>query len=248
MVYYSVMDTISITIAFVAGILSFLSPCVLPLVPGYISFLSGMSLEELREGANRRKVLRRAGLTSVFFVIGFSIVFVALGASATFVGKLLAKHIMIFTRIAGIVIVILGLHLLGVMRIGWLNYEKRLKIKRFRPGFLGAVMIGFAFGFGWTPCIGPILAGILALAAGQETVIKGMLLLAVYSSGLGIPFIITGLAVGMFMRFFERYKRFIRWGEIIAGLFLIGIGVLIFFNSLQVLFRYIPQVFYEFIK
>jgi cytochrome c-type biogenesis protein len=242
------MDTISFAIAFGAGILSFLSPCVLPLVPGYISFLSGMSLEELREGTNHRKVLRRAGLTSVFFVIGFSIVFVALGASATFVGKLLAKHMIILTRIAGIVIVILGLHLLGVMRIGWLNYEKRLKIKRFRPGFLGAVMIGFAFGFGWTPCIGPILAGILALAAGQETVIKGMLLLAVYSSGLGIPFIITGLAVGMFMRFFERYKRFIRWGEIIAGLFLIGIGVLIFFNSLQVLFRYIPQVFYEFIK
>jgi len=242
------MDTISFAIAFGAGILSFLSPCVLPLVPGYISFLSGMSLEELREGTNHRKILRNAGLTSVFFVIGFSIVFVALGASATFVGKLLAKHMIILTRIAGVVIVILGLHLLGVMRIGWLNYEKRLKIKRFRPGFLGAMMIGFAFGFGWTPCIGPILAGILALAAGQETVIKGMLLLAVYSSGLGIPFIITGLAVGMFMRFFERYKRFIRWGEIIAGLFLIGIGVLIFFNNLEILLRYVPQSFYGLIK
>jgi len=242
------MNTISYVIAFSAGVLSFLSPCVLPLVPGYISFLSGMSLEELAGGERPRKVLIRAGLTSVFFVAGFSIVFIALGASATFVGKLLARHMAVLTKIAGAVIVILGLHLLGIIKVGWLNLEKRVHIKHFRPGFLGALLIGVAFSFGWTPCIGPILAGILALAAKQETVTRGMMLLAIYSLGLGIPFIITGFAVGLFMRFFERYRRFIRWGQVLAGFFLIWIGVLIFFGNLEILFRYIPQSFYGFIK
>jgi len=154
----------------------------------------------------------------------------------------------VLTRIAGAVIVILGLHLTGVLRISWLNYERRLKIERSSPGFFSALLIGFAFAFGWTPCIGPILAGILALAAAQETLVRGMFLLAVYSLGLGIPFIITGFAVGMFMRFFQRYKRFIRWGEIIAGLFLVCVGCLIFFNSLGILSGFVPPVFYEFAK
>ncbi len=242
------MDSVSLGLAFLAGILSFLSPCVLPLVPGYISFLSGVSLEELREGTRRREVALKAGLTSVFFVMGFSIVFVALGASASFIGKLLADHIVVLTRIAGIVIVILGLHLVGILKVGWLNYEKRLNIGRFHPGFFGALLIGLAFAFGWTPCIGPILAGILALAATQETMTRGMVLLAAYSLGLGIPFIATGFAVGLFMQFFQRYKRFIRWGEIIAGILLIALGCLIFFNNLGILLKYIPPSFYEFVR
>lgn len=242
------MSQISIGIAFIAGIFSFLSPCVLPLVPGYISFLSGLSLEELRGDAQRRKILRKAGLTSVFFVAGFSVVFVSLGASASFMGRFLAAHMKILTKVAGVLIVILGLHLVGILKIKWLNYEKRLEIKRFSPGLFGAFLIGLAFAFGWTPCIGPILAGILALAATQETVIKGMFLLAVYSLGLGIPFIITGFGVGLFMRFFQRYKRFIRWGEIISGLLLIAIGVLIFFNNLTALLRFVPSFFYKFAK
>jgi len=242
------MDHISLTIAFIAGVLSFISPCILPLVPGYISFLSGVSLEELRQGTVRKKVLIKAGLTSVFFVIGFSVVFVALGASASLIGKLLIEHITIFTRVAGVIIVVLGLHLLGILRVGWLNYQKHVKIERFSPGFLGAFLIGVAFGFGWTPCVGPILAGILALAAAQKTLVRGMLLLAVYSLGLGIPFIITGFAVGTFLWFFERYKRFIRWGEIIAGLLLVAVGALIFFGNLDVLLRFVPEFFYEFSK
>ncbi|MEA3489879.1 MAG: cytochrome c biogenesis protein CcdA [Candidatus Omnitrophota bacterium] len=240
------MDQVSFGIAFSAGVLSFLSPCVLPLVPGYISFLSGVSLEDLRKGNARGNVIGKAGLTSIFFVIGFSVVFIALGASASFVGKLLADNIRIFTRIAGVVIVLLGLHLAGVLNIKWLNYEKRLKIEKFRPGLFGAFLIGLAFAFGWTPCIGPILAGILALAAAEKTVLKGMLLLAVYSLGLGIPFIVTGFAVGAFMRFFEKYRRFIRWGEIVAGIFLIAIGVLIFTDNLSVLARLIPESVYKF--
>jgi cytochrome c-type biogenesis protein len=242
------MEQVSIGVAFIAGILSFLSPCVLPLVPAYISFLSGVSLEELKEGAGHKKVLKKAGLVSVFFVLGFSAVFIALGASASFIGKLLVDYINIFTKIAGIAIIVLGLHLLGVFNIGLLNYQKRISVKSYTPSFLGAFLIGLAFAFGWTPCVGPILAGILALAAAQKTLLKGVLLLAVYSLGLGIPFIITGFGVGIFMRVFEKYKRFIKWGEIIAGVLLIAVGILIFFNNLGVLLRFVPPALYNFVK
>jgi cytochrome c biogenesis protein CcdA len=148
------MDEVSIGLAFMAGVLSFLSPCVLPLVPGYISFLSGVSLEELKGDTTPKKVLLKAGFTSIFFVMGFSVVFIALGASASFIGKLFADHIVVLTKVAGILIIVLGLHLLGIFKLGMLNYEKRLKVKSFSPGFFGAFLIGFAFGFGWTPCAG----------------------------------------------------------------------------------------------
>lgn len=242
------MNQIPIGVAFIAGVLSFLSPCVLPLVPGYISFLSGLSLQELREDTEHRKVLKKTVLTSAFFVVGFSVVFVCLGASASFIGKLMANNIKTLTRIAGILVIILGFHLTGIMKVGLLDREKRMNLKRISPGFFGAFLLGFTFGFGWTPCVGPILAGILALAAVQHTLIKGMSLLGVYSLGLGIPFIIAGLGVGVFMRLFQRYKRFIRLGEIIAGLLLITIGVLIFFNNLDVLLKFAPSFFYKFAK
>ncbi|MCQ9205728.1 MAG: cytochrome c biogenesis protein CcdA [Omnitrophica bacterium] len=242
------MDQVSIGIAFIAGILSFLSPCVLPLIPGYISFLSGLSLEELQSEAGDKKIIRKAGLVSVFFVLGFSVVFVSLGASVSFMGKFLAAHLKIFTKIAGVVIIIFGFHLLGILKIKWLNLEKRLKIRRFSPGPFGAFLIGLCFAFGWTPCIGPILAGILTLAATQRTVARGMLLLGTYSLGLGIPFIVTGFGVGIFAKFFQHYKRFIRWGEIIAGLLLLAIGLLIFSNNLTALLRFVPSFFFKFVK
>ena len=242
------MNQISLGVAFIAGLLSFLSPCVLPLIPGYISFLSGLSLEELQSGLHRRKILKKAVLTSVFFVAGFSVVFVSLGASASLVGKFLALHLKILTRISGILIVILGLHLLGVLKVGGLNLERRLKVTRHAGGLCGAFLTGLAFAFGWTPCIGPILAGILTLAATQKTVVKGVYLLAVYSAGLGIPFIITGFSVGLFMQFFQRYKRLIRLTEIFAGLLLVAIGALAFFNNSTLLLRFIPPFFYKFAK
>jgi len=242
------MNQISIGMAFIAGVLSFLSPCILPLIPGYISFLSGMSLEELKGGAHRKKIIRKAGLTSIFFVLGFSVIFISLGASASFIGGLMAAYSRFLTKIAGAVIVILGLHLLGILKIDWLNVERRPRIKRFSPGIFGAFLIGLAFAFGWTPCIGSILAGILALAATQGTVAKGMMLLAIYSLGMGIPFIITGFSVGIFMQFFERYKRLIRFGETVAGLLLVVIGVLIFFNSLTLLLKFVPTSLYKFAR
>ena len=243
-----VQQEVSIAIAFIAGIFSFLSPCVLPLVPGYISFLSGMSLDELGQGADRKKIIKKAGMASAFFVLGFSVVFVALGASATFIGGFLTRHIEILSKIAGVIIVILGLHMVGIFKIGILNYEKRFNVKRNSSGYLTAFLLGFSFAFGWTPCIGPILAGILALAAVQQTVIKGMFLLFVYSMGLGIPFILTAFGTGAFMGFFKKYKRFIRRGEIAAGVLLIVIGVLIFFGNLNILTRFIPHSLYRFIK
>lgn len=242
------MDTISLGIAFLAGILSFLSPCVLPVVPGYITFLSGVSLEELQAGARHKRIFKKAGLLSVFFVIGFSIVFISFGASASFIGKLLANHIVLLTRIAGAVIVVFGLHLLGILKINWLNYGKHMDLGRTSPGFFSALLMGIAFGFGWSPCVGPILAGILALAATQKTLARGIVLLTVYSLGLGIPFIITGFAVGVFMRFFEKYKRFIRWGQIAAGVLLVTVGILIFSDNLGVLLDFVPQVFFKFAK
>lgn len=241
-------NNISFGVAFAAGVFSFLSPCVLPLIPGYISFLSGMSLEELKQGADRKKLALKAGLTSVFFVLGFSVIFVSLGASASLVGKLLIEHMGIFVKAAGIIIVILGLHLTGIFNIPWLNYQKSVKVNKFSPGPWGALLIGMAFGFGWTPCVGPLLAAILALAATQDTMLRGMALLFVYSMGLGIPFVATGFGVGAFMKFLERYKRFIRFGEIIAGVLLVIIGTLIFFGNLSALLKFVPPVFYQFAK
>lgn len=240
------MTNVAPSAAFFAGIVSFLSPCVLPLVPGYISFMSGLSLEELSRGADRRQVLRRAGLGSIFFVLGFTVVFTALGASASAVGRLLAGHMGLISKLAGAVIVLFGLHTTGLLPIKWLYYEKRVSAAGVGPGYGGAFLMGLAFAFGWTPCIGPILAGILALAATQETVAQGMALLAVYSLGLGLPFIATGFAVNGFLAFFARYKRYIRWGEIAAGLLLIVVGVLIFTNRLTALIQLLPRSFYRF--
>ncbi len=234
------MTTVGVGAAFLAGIASFLSPCVLPLVPGYLSFISGMELEELAHGADRKAALRDAGLGSVFFVLGFSVVFTALGASASAVGALLGAHLGLMTKLAGAVIVIFGLHTAGILPIKWLYYEKRASTSRLKPGYASAFVMGLAFAFGWTPCIGPILGSILALAATQETVAQGMFLLFVYSMGLGIPFLLTGLALDRFLALFARYKRFLRWGEVFAGLALVAGGLLIFFNRLSWVIRLLP--------
>jgi len=227
--------------ALLAGIVSFLSPCVLPLVPGYISFMSGLTLEELGHNAKPGESVRHAGWESVFFVLGFSTVFTALGASASAVGEFLAAHMPIVTKIAGALIVLFGLHMTGIIRIPLLYYHKRADAGAFKSGYVGSFLMGLAFACGWTPCIGPILSGILALAATQETVAQGMRLLFVYSMGLGLPFILTGFAVGTFMRFFARYKRYIRAGEIFAGLLLMAVGALIFSDRLTTLIRLMPK-------
>jgi cytochrome c-type biogenesis protein len=232
-------DSVGFGAAFFAGVVSFLSPCVLPLVPGYISFMSGLTLDELDKGD--KHALKHAGWESVCFVAGFALVFTLLGASATAAGQFLSAHLYWISKIAGAVIVAFGLHLMGVMPIRWLYYQKRADLASFKPGYIGSFLMGLAFAFGWTPCIGPILGTILAVAAAQDTVGHGMRLLLTYSLGLGLPFIATGFAVGGFMKFFGRYKRHIRTGEIVAGALLVAIGVLIFTGRLRLLLRFLPE-------
>lgn len=237
------MESVGLFTAFLFGILSFLSPCVLPLVPGYISFVSGLSFEELRKSESAKKFLTKTLLSSMFFVLGFSIVFVALGASATAVGKFLSDNMNIISKIAGAVIVLFGLHMTGILRINFLNYEAKFRTKGKPLGLIGAFVVGFAFAFGWTPCIGPVLATILVLASQQETIKQGILLLSVYSLGLGIPFIITSLSVNFFFKWFSKVRRYLNIVEIASGVILILLGVLIFTNSLGIISGYIVKLF-----
>jgi len=239
--------TVGFGAAFLGGLVSFLSPCVLPLVPGYISFMSGLTLEELSGGADDKARLRHAGWESLFFVAGFSLIFTMLGATATTIGRELAEHSGAVSKVAGAVVILFGLHMTGIMPIKWLYYQKRADTAAFKPGYIGSFFMGLAFAFGWTPCIGPILSGILALAATRETVGQGMTLLFVYSLGLGIPFVATGFAVTRFMRFFTKYKSHIRKGEIAAGVLLIAVGLLIFFDKLSMLNRYAPKFLDKFL-
>ena len=236
------MENVSLLAAFVAGVLSFISPCVLPLVPGYLSFVSGVTLDEMR-GKGDADVARagrhRVFIASVAFVIGFSLVFIGLGASASAVGQFLMNQLSLIGKIAGALIVLFGLHMMGVLKLNWLYREKRFQAERKPAGPLGALLVGVAFAFGWTPCIGPILAGILAIAASKDTVGEGVTLLAVYSIGLGVPFLLTALAVDRFFSAFARIRRYYHAVEIVSGALLVGIGVLIFTNRFTLIAQWL---------
>ena len=226
------MDNVPILAALAAGVVSFLSPCVLPLVPGYVSIVSGVSLDQL-QAQQRDGNLGRIVLTnSIMFIIGFSIIFITLGASATWLGQALLSKMTILYKISGVVIIIFGLHLLGVFKIRFLYQDKRFHDVPSQRGLWGALLLGLAFAFGWTPCIGPILAGILALASTRETVIEGVGLLAVYSMGLGIPFLLTSLGINKFLTFYGRFKRHLHTVEMVSGVLVITVGVLILSNNL----------------
>lgn len=236
----------SVLTALIGGVISFVSPCVLPLIPAYISYISGYSVAELQAVENRAAVTRDVFFATLAFVLGFSVVFVALGASASAVGNFLAEQKWILEKIAGVIIVIFGIHLTGLFRIKFLDYEKKAQVSQKPMGLFGAFVMGVAFAFGWTPCIGPILGAILAIAAVQETVGQGMFLLFVYSLGLGIPFILSGLFMNLFFSFFGKVRRYFRAIEITAGVLLILAGVLIFTGQLQQLATYLPQINLEY--
>lgn len=211
--------------AFLAGIISFLSPCVLPLVPGYISLISGASVETLQEADT--KLLRSVMINSLTFILGFSVVFISLGAVATGFGQLTQRYHKELAILAGIIVFIFGLHLTGIFKINALYADKRLHGAKGGAGPIGAFVVGFAFAFGWTPCIGPILAAVLYLASSQDTVLRGIILLAVYSMGLAVPFLITSLGVNKFLSFYSRFRRHLHTVEVISGIFLIVFGLLI---------------------
>jgi cytochrome c-type biogenesis protein len=273
------MNDVSLAGAFLAGLISFLSPCVLPLVPGYISMLSGIGVEQLRQGQQPKSDL----LASAFsFVVGFSVVFIGFGASASAVGGFLRQNRALLAPLAGALILLFGLHLLGGlvrMKVGagivlgslllllgmaslvhhgplfgglgashffslsligffgpqlarWLNRDVHLRSTDTKPGILSGFLLGFAFAFGWTPCIGPILATVLALAAASDTVARGVLLLAVYSAGLAVPFLLTALGLGQFLRFYQNFRKHLHAVELFSGALLLFVGGLVFFNKL----------------
>ncbi|MGB2640836.1 MAG: cytochrome c biogenesis protein CcdA [Candidatus Acidiferrum sp.] len=273
------MIDVSLSVAFIAGLVSFLSPCVLPLVPGYISMLSGIGVEQLRQGQQPRGGLFASALS---FVIGFSVVFISFGASASAVGTFLRQNRTLLEPVAGALILLFGLHLLGVLgklglRAGiiigsllvllgvlsllhhgplffglgwvhffslsligffgpvlakWLNRDVHLRSTSTKPGLFSGFFLGFAFAFGWTPCIGPVLASVLALAAASDTIARGILLLAVYSAGLAVPFLLTALGIGQFLKFYQRFRKYLHAVELLSGALLLFIGGLVFVNKL----------------
>lgn len=212
--------SLGLFVAFAAGLLSFLSPCVLPLVPSYIGFLTGMSLPEM---ASRRRV---ALLHALLFVLGFSLVFMVLGASATALGRALNYYQQWLQRIGGVLIILFGLVCLGVIRAPFLTQEHRVQMEQKPVGFLGSALVGMAFGAGWTPCIGPVLGAILGLAATTQDLSRGLLLLAVYSAGLAVPFLLAAAALDAFLDWFQRFRRYLPWVMRASGVLLILVGIL----------------------
>ena len=239
------MQPANITIfgAFIAGLLSFLSPCVLPLIPSYITYITGLSFADLQAEHPSHKVRQQTIIHSLLFITGFTVVFVLLGASATFVGGFLQEHMESIRKVGGVLIIIFGIHVSGLVPIHLLLGEKRFTLHRKPAGYLGSFLVGLAFAAGWTPCIGPILATILMVAATEETVVHGIVLLFVYSRGLAIPFFLSSLAMHQFLVFFNRFKKHIRILEVVTGLFLIVVGVMIFTNYLSILSRYTTKWF-----
>jgi cytochrome c-type biogenesis protein len=223
--------------AFVAGLISFLSPCVLPLVPGYVSLISGAGVDQLQ--AQESGLLKKVMLNSIAFVLGFSIVFVTLGAISTSVGQLLAIYKAKVAVAAGVVIIIFGLHLTGIFQIKALLADTRLHQLKGGSTAWGAFVIGFAFAFGWTPCVGPILAVILGFAAAQDSVIKGILLLAIYSLGLAVPFLLTSLGIERFLKFYSRFRSHMHALEVASGVLLILLGGLLVFGRFTLISNYL---------
>jgi cytochrome c-type biogenesis protein len=224
--------------AFVAGTVSFLSPCVLPLVPGYVSLISGSTIDELQNQEQRKNLLGPVLLKSLAFIAGFSLVFITLGAAATKIGQVTKSYHSILSVVAGAVIIIFGLHLTGLLQIKALLADKRMHSMGGGKSAFGAFTVGFAFAFGWTPCIGPILAGILTLAAAQGTVSKGVLLLAIYSLGLAVPFLLTSLGIERFLAFYVKFRRHLHKVEVASGVLLILIGLLIGFGKFTIFNQY----------
>jgi len=223
--------------AFLAGLVSFLSPCVLPLVPGYVSLISGVGVEQLK--TQESQLLRKVMLNSVAFILGFSVVFITLGAVATEVSQMLSRYRSTLAQIAGVVIILFGLHLTGVFKIKALYTDARLHSVKGGSTAWGAFVIGFAFAFGWTPCVGPVLTVILTFAAAQDSITKGIVLLAIYSMGLAVPFLLTALGVERFLKFYSRFRAHMHAIEVASGALLIGLGVLLVLGRFTIISNYL---------
>ena len=228
---------VGVFIAFTAGIFSFLSPCVLPLVPSYLTFVTGMSLEDLQEGVDRKTTFAH----SLLFVVGFSSIFIMLGASASFLGQFFRAYEVWITRVGGVIIVLLGMHLAGVFRMTPLLREKRLHLNDKPAGYLGTLGVGVAFGAGWTPCIGPALGAILTYGMAQDTMWAGVGLLTVYSLGLAIPFLLASIALDWFLQTFQKFRAWIPVVEKASGVLLILLGILLLTGQFTLLASWLSQ-------
>ena len=225
------MEEISFFFVFLAGLLSFLSPCVLPIVPGYLCFLAGTSLDKLTDDETKKTI--SVFKYAVAFVLGFSTVFTLLGATASSISNLLYEYLDYFRIAAGIIIILFGIHFTHLIQLNFLNRDTRFQINNFKPGLIGSYIVGISFAFGWTPCIGPILGSVLSVAASSDSIYFGVWLLLTYSAGLGIPFLLAAAGIGYFLKFLVSIRSYIRPIEIFTGLLLILFGVLILTNRMQ---------------
>jgi len=235
------MGEISLFLAFSGGFLSFVSPCVLPLLPSYVSFITGLSMDQLTSGEDAARVKRIVLINSLLFVAGFSTIFVGLGASATFVGHFLMTYQEVIGKVAGVIIILFGLYVMGVIQPRWLTTDKRLHMDNKPKGYIGSYFVGMAFAAGWTPCVGPILGTILLMASTADGMGQGMLLLLFYSLGLGVPFLVTSLAMNAFLTRFKAFSRHMRTVSVVSGVFLIAVGVLIFMDAFTLMSSFLTS-------
>lgn len=234
--------TFGLLVSFTAGLLSFLSPCVLPLIPGYVTFVTGLSLEEV-QGARRTALVH-----SLLFILGFTLIFLALGAAATVLGRVLLAYREWISRIGGAIVIVFGLYLLGVFNIGALGRERRVHLAHKPAGYLGTILVGIAFGAGWTPCIGPILGSILIYTSSAADLNRGLLLLFVYSMGLAVPFLLSSLAVNHFLAAFARFRRHLLWISRLGGALLVLIGILLVTDYFTIIASYLQDMTPEAIR
>ncbi len=232
------MTDVNILVAFAAGVFSFLSPCVLPLIPSYLSFVSGVSLEEMRTVTTTRSVRLRVLLNSIAFIVGFSLVFVSLGASASFLGSLFLSYRSLIRMLGGVFILLVGLYLVGLFKISALERYLQYNLKDKPAGYLGSVLVGITFAVAWTPCVGPILGAILALAGTSGEVGRGTLLLTTYAAGLGLPFFLSAVAINSFFEFSARFRRYIQIIHVLGGVLLIIVGILLLTDYMTILNAY----------
>ncbi|MDY0375030.1 MAG: cytochrome c biogenesis protein CcdA [Desulfobacterium sp.] len=226
-------ETITFQAAFMAGLLSFFSPCILPLIPAYFTFITGLSLDEL--SLDNREIRKKVMLSTLAYVSGFSFVFILLGASASFLGSFMAEYTWLIRYLGGAIVIIFGLHLLGVINIKELNFERKIHLNQKPVHLMGTFVIGMAFGAGWSPCIGPLLGSILIVAGSQDTVVKGMVLLGIYSAGLAIPFILISLFINRLLDIMRRATRVISYINKISGILLIVLGILLITDRFRIL-------------
>ncbi len=232
------MENVSLIMALGAGLVSFFSPCVLPVIPSYVSYITGMSFEELTGEQNRAAVRKATLKNSLFFIAGFSLVFVLLGASSSFIGSILSEYQAVIRKAGGVLIVVMGLYIAGVLKIGFLSQEKRLHLRNRPAGLLGSFLVGVAFAAGWTPCIGPVLGSILLYAGTSASLTSGVELLAAYALGLGIPFLVTSLTINTALSYFRKISRYMRVISFVSGALLVVAGVLLFTGDFNALGRY----------